>query len=173
MRGMAPVFAQMESLIKQGTLGNSSTERGLMALHSSGLNQTPETINTSNLEKLGNQLVLARGSLGAGVSVSDAERYDKAAGDFTKAQSNAERMKYLSIMRDTMTGSYKRADDAIKSYNQTGSLPAYSQGQDAPAKESSAQTFNSLPNPAQFNGKRMRAPDGSVIRSNGKTWIKE
>jgi hypothetical protein len=33
--------------------------------------------------------------------------------------------------------------------------------------------FNSLPNPAEFNGKRMKAPDGSIIRSNGKQWVKE
>ncbi len=36
-----------------------------------------------------------------------------------------------------------------------------------------AQTFDALPNPSEFNGKRMRAPDGTIIRSNGKSWIKE
>ena len=37
----------------------------------------------------------------------------------------------------------------------------------------SGKTFDSLPNPAQFNGKRMKAPDGTIIKSNGKMWVKE
>lgn len=44
----------------------------------------------------------------------------------------------------------------------------------APSSANKATTsFASLPSPAEFSGKRMRAPDGSIIRSNGKTWIKE
>lgn len=117
MRGMVPVFDQIESLIRKGTVGNGLVDRAQMIGHNFGIRQTPETTNTANLEKLGNQLVLARGSLGAGVSVSDAERYDKAAGDFTKAQSNQEKLQYLKIMRDVIEKSYSRANQAISDFS--------------------------------------------------------
>lgn len=116
MRGMVPIFDQIEKLIKDGTKGNSIGDRIEMIGHNTGLRQTNSTINTANLEKLANQLVLARGSLGAGVSVSDAERYDKAAGDFTKAQSNPEKLKYLGIMREVIQNSYSRANEGIKRF---------------------------------------------------------
>ena len=118
MRGMVPIFDQIEKLIKDGTKGNSIGDRVEMIGHNTGLRQTNSTINTANLEKLANQLVLARGSLGAGVSVSDAERYDKAAGDFTKAQSNPEKLKYLGIMREVIQNSYSRANEGIKRFEQ-------------------------------------------------------
>lgn len=118
MRGMVPVFDQIESLIKQGTKGNSAIDRLEMLGHSTGLRQTDATTNTANLAKLGEQLVLARGSLGAGVSVADAERYDKAAGNFTKAQSNAEKLKYLGVMREVIKESYDRANTAIKNFGE-------------------------------------------------------
>lgn len=118
MRGMVPIFDQIEKLIKDGTKGNSIGDRVEMLGHNTGLRQTNSTINTANLEKLANQLVLARGSLGAGVSVSDAERYDKAAGDFTKAQSNPEKLKYLGIMREVIQNSYSRANEGIKRFEQ-------------------------------------------------------
>lgn len=118
MRGMVPIFDQIENLIKDGTKGNSIGDRVEMIGHNTGLRQTNSTINTANLEKLANQLVLARGSLGAGVSVSDAERYDKAAGDFTKAQSNPEKLKYLGIMREVIQNSYSRANEGIKRFEQ-------------------------------------------------------
>lgn len=117
MRGMVPVFDQIESLIRKGTVGNGLVDRAQMIGHNFGIRQTPETTNTANLEKLGNQLVLARGSLGAGVSVADAERYDKAAGDFTKAQSNQEKLQYLKIMRDVIEKSYSRANQAISDFS--------------------------------------------------------
>lgn len=125
MRGMVPIFDQIEKLIKDGTKGNSIGDRVEMIGHNTGLRQTNSTINTANLEKLANQLVLARGSLGAGVSVSDAERYDKAAGDFTKAQSNKEKLQYLGIMRDVIQGSYARANEGIAHFNKNGTLPSY------------------------------------------------
>lgn len=34
-------------------------------------------------------------------------------------------------------------------------------------------TFSSLPDPASLNGKRIQAPDGSIMRSNGSKWIQE
>lgn len=37
----------------------------------------------------------------------------------------------------------------------------------------SNKTFDAPPAAAQFAGKRMRAPDGSILRSDGKNWVKE
>lgn len=126
MRGMVPIFDQIERLIKAGSLGNKIGDRAEMLGHEVGLRQTDKTINTANLKKLGEQLVLSRGSLGAGVSVADAERYDKAAGDFSRAQSNEEKLKYLGIMRSVIQESYQRANDAIRSFEKSGKLNEYS-----------------------------------------------
>ncbi len=61
--------------------------------------------------------------------------------------------------------------DQLKAFAEKNPLFPEKQAQKpaAPAKKE----FNSLPNPADFNGKRMKAPDGSIIRSNGKQWVKE
>lgn len=34
-------------------------------------------------------------------------------------------------------------------------------------------TFDSLPNPAQFTGKRMRFPNGGIYRSDGSRWVRQ
>lgn len=36
-----------------------------------------------------------------------------------------------------------------------------------------SQTFNSLPDPASLNGRRIQGPDGKILRSNGKSWVPE
>ena len=42
------------------------------------------------------------------------------------------------------------------------------------SKESSAkQVFNELPKASDFSGKRIKFPDGSIRKSNGKDWVKE
>lgn len=51
---------------------------------------------------------------------------------------------------------------------QASALPT--QGQQAPQ---SGQTFDSLPDPSALTGKRIQAPDGSILRSNGTKWIQE
>lgn len=53
-----------------------------------------------------------------------------------------------------------------------GQITATQSGQQAPAAPKAIQvkTFNSLPDPAQFSGKRMRADDGTIYRSNGTSW---
>jgi hypothetical protein len=124
IEGQLTTFNQIESLINQGTLGVSPADRLAMAGHKIGI-QSPETVNTSTLMKLGNQLVLSRGSLGAGVSVADAERYDKAAGDFSKAQSNEERLQYINTMREIAQKYSDQANSQIQQYRDTGMLPEY------------------------------------------------
>lgn len=58
-------------------------------------------------------------------------------------------------------------DYVVNPYSAPNAAPA------ATPQPKQQQSFDTLPNPAQFSGKRMRAPDGSIIRSNGKQWIKE
>lgn len=125
-RGVISTLQSAKKLIEDGTLGNSIKDRIEMAAHGAGVYQTPQTINTANLEKIANQLVLARGSLGAGVSVSDADRYDKAAGNFTKAQSNAERLQYIKVMEDIAAHAFDASNSAMKRFSTSGQMPAYS-----------------------------------------------
>jgi hypothetical protein len=170
MRDVMPVFEQIRGLMKEGTYGNSPQDRLASIAHNYGLNNSSTATNTEALKKLGHELVLAHGSLGAGVSSSDAERYDKASGDFTNAQSNQDRIKYLDIMQQVAEQAAKTANTALQQYQQTGSLPSYNVP--TSPKPAQSQTFESLPNPAQYAGKRMRAPDGTIIVSNGKSWVK-
>jgi hypothetical protein len=123
--GIIQTLDSIEPLIKQGTLGNRPTDQLKRLGQKTGLYQTQEAINANNIEKLGNQLVLARGSLGSGVSVADAERYDKAAGNFTKAQSVQEQLQYIGIMRDIAQNSFNSTNRVRKEYEQTGSMPSY------------------------------------------------
>lgn len=145
VQGQLSTFDQIEGLINQGTLGNSPADRVAMAAHYAGVGQTPETINTANLLKLGNQLVLSRGSLGAGVSVSDADRYDKAAGDFSKAQSNNERLQYIKIMREIALKYANKANQEMQQYRQTGVMPIYNENQSIPVDQIQPMFSNDSP----------------------------
>ena len=136
-------FNQIESLINQGAAGNSPTDRAQMLLHNTGIRQTPETQNTASIMKLGNNLVLSRGSLGAGVSSADAERYDKAAGDFSKAQSNGDRLQYINIMREIGQKADARANATLDAYK-AGNTPRFGNNQQP---DLSAKTFGN-PNPS-------------------------
>jgi hypothetical protein len=80
--------------------GNSPADRFAMGLNKVGGNETQKAVNTNQVRRLGQQLVLARGSLGAGVSVADAERYDKAAGDFSKAQTVPDMLASVQTMKE-------------------------------------------------------------------------
>lgn len=46
-------------------------------------------------------------------------------------------------------------------------------GQSAPQATSQPQTFSLPPNASQYAGRRIKAPDGSILRSDGKRWVKE
>lgn len=125
-----------ERLINEGTFGNDLKSKLGMLGQNTGLYQTPQGVNTNLLTQIGNDLVLARGSLGAGVSTADAERYDRAAGDFANAQSNEQRRKAISIMKEIAGTAFSSANTARNQYAETGSLPDYS----AP-KASDAKTY--------------------------------
>ncbi len=44
----------------------------------------------------------------------------------------------------------------------------------APAKtETSAKTFSSMPDPSQYNGKRMKGDDGTIYKSDGNRWVRQ
>ena len=123
-----------EKLIKEGTLGNSPLDRVKQFGQNAGLYQTDEAINTNILGQIGNQLVLARGSLGSGVSVSDADRYDKAAGDFTRAQSNEQRIKAIKVMREVAENVFKETNSIRDEFNRTGETPEFKPPSQQPAK---------------------------------------
>jgi hypothetical protein len=123
-----------ERLINEGTFGNDFKSKMGMLGQNSGLYQTPQGVNTNLLSQIGNQLVLARGSLGAGVSSADADRYDRAAGDFSNAQSNEQRRKAISVMREIADTAFKGANAARSQYAETGTLPDYSAPKPAETK---------------------------------------
>lgn len=103
-RNVATLAGEIERLIgdpaNPQVYGNSPADRIAMGLNRVGGNETPKAVNTNQVRRLGQQLVLARGSLGAGVSVADAERYDKAAGDFSKAQTVSDMLASVRTMRE-------------------------------------------------------------------------
>jgi len=79
-------------------LGNDPASRAKMLGHNYGM-QTRATINTQRIRELANQLTLANGSLGAGVSNADRETYERAYGQFAEAKSHADMLDAV----DTMT----------------------------------------------------------------------
>ena len=103
-RGVVMIADQIEKLIgdpKAPTVyGNTIPDRIAMGMNTIGGNETPKAVNTNQVRMLGQQMVLARGSLGAGVSVADAERYDKAAGDFSRAKTVPDMLAAVRTMRD-------------------------------------------------------------------------
>lgn len=42
-----------------------------------------------------------------------------------------------------------------------------------PSQPQGGQVFDRLPDPSTLNGKRIQAPDGRILRSNGKSWVQE
>jgi len=103
-KGVVMIADQIEKLIGDPSApkvyGNSIPDRIAMGMNAVGGNETPKAINTNQVRMLGQQMVLARGSLGAGVSVADAERYDKAAGDFSRAKTVPDMLAAVRTMRD-------------------------------------------------------------------------
>lgn len=133
-QNIAQILDTAEGLINQGTLGNSLGDRAEMfgAKEFGFGSSNPEVVRTKALMDIGNQLVLARGSLGTGVSTADAARYDSAAGDFSTAQSNAQRMQSISVMREIAGKYINQANDFNQSYQDTGELPDYNLPSAAP-----------------------------------------
>jgi hypothetical protein len=96
---------------KNMVLGSSPADRARMNAHEYGL-QSKATINTARIRELGQQLVLARGSLGAGVSKEDAVRYDAAAGRFSDPKSYDDMVDAVKTMREIANTYIKQSDDA-------------------------------------------------------------
>ena len=103
-RNVVMIADQIEKLIGDPSApkvyGNAIPDRIAMGLNAIGGNETPKAVNTNQVRMLGQQMVLARGSLGAGVSVADADRYDKAAGDFSRAKTVPDMLAAVRTMRD-------------------------------------------------------------------------
>jgi hypothetical protein len=103
-KGVVMIADQIKKLIGDPSApkvyGNSIPDRIAMGMNAVGGNETPKAINTNQVRMLGQQMVLARGSLGAGVSVADADRYDKAAGDFSRAKTVPDMLAAVRTMRD-------------------------------------------------------------------------
>jgi hypothetical protein len=99
--------------------GNAIPDRIAMGLNTIGGNETPKAINTNQVRMLGQQMVLARGSLGAGVSVADAERYDKAAGDFSRAKTVSDMLAAVKTMRD-IAKTYSSNETSTRQQLQSG-----------------------------------------------------
>jgi hypothetical protein len=103
-QGIVMIADKIEKLIGDPSApkvyGNSIPDRIAMGLNTIGGNETPKAVNTNQVRMLGQQMVLARGSLGAGVSVADAERYDKAAGAFGQAKTVPDQLAAIRTMRD-------------------------------------------------------------------------
>lgn len=107
-------------------LGNSPADRAKMVGHNYGL-QTRATINTQRIRELGNQLTLANGSLGAGVSNADRDAYEKAQGRFNEAKSYADMVDAADTM-ERIANKYIEKDDATQ-VKLRGGLPSFGSGQ--------------------------------------------
>lgn len=66
----------------------------------------------------------------------------------------------------TIPAAQKRA--AMGSIRELNQRYAGMQGATAPNG-----SFNSMPNPAQYTGKRIQAPDGTIYKSNGSSWVRQ
>jgi hypothetical protein len=107
-------------------------------------------------------------SLKGGGQITEVEgkKATEAIGRLNTAQSDKAFQQALIDLRSVVEGSMKRA---------SGKTGGASGGWDAPPAASGGvqREFSMLPNAAQFDGKRMRAPNGTVYRSRNGQWAKE
>ena len=106
-----------------GVVGVGLADRAQMRFHDIGI-QTPATINTKAIQQLGQSLVLARGSLGTGVSIPDAERYDKAAGAFSMAKSEADMRASIAVMKNIQDKYARQVNEQMQRFRETGQAPS-------------------------------------------------
>jgi hypothetical protein len=116
---------EVERLLGEGVYGNSPVDRAAMVAYRNGLraNDT-KAQRTARLQELGNQLILARGSLGSNVSNTDAQIYARAAGNFQQAKNLQEMQESIRSMRTILNKAVDYANTARRSYEETGRLPA-------------------------------------------------
>lgn len=125
-RGVVMIADQIEKLIGDPSApkvyGNAISDRIAMGLNTIGGNETPKAVNTNQVRMLGQQMVLARGSLGAGVSVADADRYDKAAGDFSRAKTVPDMLAAVRTMRE-IAKTYSSNEVSARQQLESGQSP--------------------------------------------------
>jgi hypothetical protein len=120
---------EIDRLIGEGVYGATPTERITVDLYRRGLNLGDEKARrTVRVQELGNQLVLARGSLGSNVSNTDAQIYARAAGNFQNTKSVAEMQESIKSMRAILNKAIDRANTARQTYQNTGQLPSFERG---------------------------------------------
>lgn len=109
--------------------------------------------------------------LRGGGAITDIEgaKAEAAKARINRAQSPDEFIKGLNEYKAIVQRGYERA--AARAGGQGGATGGWEdkQGQQKPQQRE----FSMLPNAAQYEGKRMRAPDGTVYRSSGGRWNKE
>ena len=145
-----------------------------------GVNIDPEKVSNTDYLKstLGAGLLAEAKTLGTNPSNADATRINDIVGSVGKDPGAM--AKILDWRQDMAERSIKTHNATVADAEKRGMSSPYELRINAPVADAPApaaapsnKNFASLPNPAEFNGKRMRGPDGVVIRSNGKTWVKE
>lgn len=107
-------------------LGNTPADRAKMLGHEYGM-QSRASINTARIRELANQLTLANGSLGAGVSNADRDAYEKAQGRLTEAKSHADMVDAVDTMK-RIASKYQERDVQVQQELRTGKRSSVSSG---------------------------------------------
>jgi hypothetical protein len=85
-------------------------------------------------------------------------------------QKAADRQVQVSDMARAYEQAYGKIDngfrDQLKAFSDAN--PLFPQA----TKPAIKTEFDAMPNPKDFTGKKMRAPDGTIIQSNGSSWVK-
>lgn len=107
---------------------------------------------------------------GGAITNVEGDKAEAAKARINRAQSPDEFVKGLNEYKAILERGYERAQQ--RAGNQGGATGGWEdrQSQQAPAQQ---REFSMLPNATQYDGKRMRAPDGTIYRSSGGRWTKE
>ena len=116
----------------------------------------------------GQTFLQAYNALKGGGQITEVEgtKAENAIARLDKAQSTPEFVSALKDLRDVVDRGMKltRGESVPDS-------PLPSNSTDTAPKK--AVTFDTMPSPLQYAGRRLKGPDGTVYRSNGATWVKE
>lgn len=72
-------------------------------------------------------------------------------------------------IKSKLTGFQTYLDDSRAGYD----TPQQAAAPRPKAEAGQQKVFSSMPDPAQYSGRRVQAPDGGVYKSNGKNWVRE
>ncbi len=147
--------------------------KGLQAL---GIPVDPNKVtNTDYLKSQVGQNVLAKAkTLGANPTDADARRIEDIVGTIGKDPQALNKL--LDYQEQMLRRSIDQHNTRYTQAQERGFAPYYDMSVKAPEfkqEQQQPKTFGMLPPANQFAGKRMKSDDGSVYRSNGKTWVKE